>query len=192
MKRNCVFASLGVLCFGLISGARGELDLSPQLEEFKMEGVTMSQLAFANGARDRATYQPPAAWKYYGTKESLDLLPEGAAQAKAKISRWPGEGEFTFDPESCKELTQQFIRMLPEGSEQVKVEAEELNPLQINAKPTYLVELSYAYYGAKFRGYFLLLQRKPEALGFRLLCRAADYEKLRGEFQRSLYTWQNL
>ena len=82
--------------------------------------------------------------------------------------------------------------MLQEGSEQVKGEAEEINPLQINTKPTYLVELSYAYYGAKFRAYFLLLQRKPEALSFRLLCRAADYEKLRGEFQRSLYTWQNL
>ncbi len=192
MTRICVFASLGVFCCGLITGARGELDLSPQVEEFNLEGVKMSQLAFANGARERATYQPPAAWKYYGTKESLDLLPPSAAQAKAKINWWPGEGEITFDPESCKELTQQFIRMLPEGSEEVKVEAEELSPLQINTKPTYLVELSYAYYGARFRGYFLLLQRKPEALAFRLMCRAADYEKLRGEFQRSLFTWQNL
>ncbi len=175
-----------------MAGARAELDLSPQVEDFNMEGVKMSQLAFANGANQRATYQPPAAWKYYGSKESLDLLPEGAAQAKAKISKWRGEGDVAFDPASCKELTKQFIGMLPEGSEQVKVEAEELNSLQINSKPTYLVELSYTYYGAKFRGYFLILQRKPEALGFRLMSRAADYEKLRGEFQRSLFTWQNL
>ena len=83
--------------------------------------------------------------------------------------------------------------MLPEGSEQVKVEAEELNPLQINSKQTYLVELSYAYYGAKFRGLLPPFATQAGSALFPAACVGRPTTKsLRGEFQRSLYTWQNL
>ena len=63
MNSHWLLTGLFLFCFGLITGARGELDLSPQLEEYQMDGVKMSQLAFANGATERATYQPPAAWQ---------------------------------------------------------------------------------------------------------------------------------
>jgi hypothetical protein len=191
-RKRILLSSLSLFFLGMVSDGRAELDLSPQPQQFDMEGVKMPQLAFANGEKERVTYQPPANWKYMGSKEGLDLLPEEAAQARAKVTKWSSEAEVSFDEENCKVLTKGVLALLPEGSEQIRVESEEHNPLQIDGKQTYVVEVSYTYYGAKFRGYFLLLQRKPEALSFRLICRAADYDKLRVEFQRSLCSWQNL
>lgn len=182
----------GVLFISVSSGAPAELNLSPQLESYELEGIKRSQLAFDMGGGKKATYEAPASWNYAGSKDSLDLLPQEFAQAKAKVTKWPNPPALSFEVEGRKQLTQRLIGMLPEGSEQIKVQSEELNPLQIDGKQTYLVQLSYIYYGAKFACYSLLLDRSPEALCFRLSCRAADYEKLRDAFQRSLYTWQNL
>ena len=70
--------------------------------------------------------------------------------------------------------------------------SEESNPLQIDGRQTYLVELSYTYYGEKYGCYCLVADRKPEPITFRLTCRKSDYEKLRALFHRSLFSWQNL
>jgi hypothetical protein len=172
--------------------ALSALDFSPQLEAFNMEGIKMSQLVFSNGTKEKAMYQPPVGWKYAGDQNSLDLTPEDVTQARATITKWPATTPVSFGPEGRKQLVQQFISMLPEGNQEVKVESEELNPLKINGKQTYLVELTYTNYGARFSSYSLLLDRRPEAICFRLTCRAGDYEKLREAFRRSLYSWQNL
>lgn len=176
----------------LASAARANLDLSPQEDSFELDGMRISQLAFSTGNRLKATYQPPRAWKYAGGSEYLELQPDGVAQVKARISKSPAFPNVSFDAEGRKRLTEQVIASLPEGSEQVKVVSEELNPLQIDGKQTYLVELSYVYYGERFSCYSLLLDRVPEMLTFRLNCRESSYQALRAEFHRSLYSWQNL
>lgn len=185
---------LGVSALWLAArpAAEAELNLSPRLDPYDQEGIKMSQLAFETGATLKATYQPPADWKYAGNKDSLDLLPGNAEQAKATVTKWPPSPEISLEAEGRKALTDRLAALIPEGSEQVKVQSEALNPLQVDGKQTYLVELSYIYYGTKFACYSLLLDRKPEPLCFRLICREADYEKLKEAFQRSLYTWQNL
>jgi hypothetical protein len=183
-------AIVGLLFFVSISAADAELDLSPKLELFELEGVKLPQLAFSNGTSHEAIYRPPADWKYSGGKDYLDLLPQNLAQAKAKVAKWLSP--FSFDPEGLKQLTQRFVESLPEGSEQVKVQSEELNPLQIDGHQTYLVQITYVYYGEKYACYALLLDRKAGPLSFRLICRAADYDNLREAFQKSLYSWQNL
>lgn len=185
---------LGVsaLLLAALPTARAELNLSPQIDSFDQEGIKMTQLAFNTGGTREATYQPPADWKYSGTKDSLDLLPEGTAQAKATVTKWPASPELSLEAGGQKALTARFSALLPEGSEQVKVQAEASNPLQIDGQQTYLVELTYTYYGTKFACYSLVLDHKREPLFFRLICRESDYEKLKTAFQRSLYTWQNL
>ncbi|MGI8431310.1 MAG: hypothetical protein ACR2MW_03335 [Chthoniobacterales bacterium] len=173
-------------------GARAELNLSPQLEAYEQEGIKMSQLGFDTGGGKKAIYQPPPDWKYSGGKDSLELLPGNALQAKATVTKWAPNPEISLEEEGRKALTGRMVAMLPEGSEAVKVQAETLSSLQIDGKPTYLVETTYTSYGSKFACYSLLLDRKPEPLFFRLICREADYEKLKEAFQRSLYSWQNL
>jgi hypothetical protein len=185
-------AIAGLLLVLLGPAAYAELDLSPWLEPYELEGVKMSQLTFNTGTNTKATYQPPRDWKYSGGKDQLDLQAPGLAQAMAKVTKWSPASAIAFDVEGRRQLTERMIGSLPKGSENVKVKSEELNPLQISGKQTYLVELTYTYYGEKFASYSLILERKPEVICFRLSCRESDYQALRNTFQKSLYTWQNL
>ena len=185
-------AALGLAGSLLAPVSLASLDLSPQQETFDLDGMKMSQLAFNTGGKARATYQPPFAWKCSGGRDYLELHPDGMAQVKARVSKSPASPEVTFDAAGCKRLTEKVITSLPEGSDQIEVLAEELNPLQIDGKRTFLVELSYVYYGERFACYSLFLDRVPEMLTFRLNCRESNYQALRAEFHRSLYSWQNL
>ncbi len=182
-------AVLALSGFLLVPASRADLDLSPQPDSFELDGITMSQLAFNTGNRTKATYQPPRAWKYSGGRDFLELQPGAVAQVKARVSKSPAS---PFDAGGRKRFTEKVVASLPEGSEQVKILAEELNPLQIDGKQTFLVELSYVYYGERFACYSLFLDRAPEMLTFRLSCRESNYPALREEFHRSLYSWQNL
>lgn len=185
-------AAIGLTLAASMPAALAGLDLSPQVQSYELEGIPMSQLAFNNGAMGKATYQPPRDWKYSGGSDRFELQPGNKAQTKASLSKWPSSPAISFDPQGLAQLNERIIGMLPEGSEQVKVLAAELNPLQIDGKPTYLVEVSYVFYGERFCSYSLLLDRTPEPLFFRLSSRESDYATLREAFQRSLYTWQNL
>ena len=152
----------------------------------------MWQLTFTSGTSKKATYQPPPGWKYSGGRDSLDLQPPNIAQATAVITKLPSTNRFSFDEEGRKQLRERAIASLPQGSQQAKITSDELNPVQIDGKQTYLIEMNYVFFGQKFACYSLMLDRKPEAVSFRFSCREADYQQLRDAFQRSLFTWQNL
>ncbi|HEX4665761.1 MAG TPA: hypothetical protein VH207_04100 [Chthoniobacterales bacterium] len=169
-----------------------DLDLSPRADSYELEGVSMPQLSFYTGTNKDATYQPPSDWSYSGGHDHLDLQPEGINQAMARISKWPAEPALAFDSEGLVQLRQRIIALLPQDSVEVEVRSEEMNPLQIDGKQTYLVELSYTCYGERYACYCLVLDRKPKPICFRLTCRESDYEALRPAFHRSLFTWQNL
>lgn len=196
VRRQCLGVTLVAITrlFVVLPGptARAELDLSPQLEPYEVDGIKTSQLAFATGTSDKATYQPPRDWKCSGGKDQLDLQPAVLAQVTAKVTKLSPAPAIAFDAEGRRRLTERIIGFLPAGSEQVRVESEELNPLQISGKQTYLIEVSYTFYGEKFSSYTLILDRKPEPLCFRLSCRESQYQPLRQAFHKSLYSWQNL
>ncbi len=181
-----------LIFLGLCGSVLAGLDLSPRLESYELDGVKMSQLTFGTGTQSKASYQPPADWKYSGGKDHLDLQPPALAQAKAKISQLSIGTVLSFDGTGRQRLREEAILSLPRGSQEVEVTSEELNPLQIDGKQTYLVELTYTFFGEKFACYSLFLNRQPEALSFRLSCRAKEYPELRQAFHKSLYTWQNL
>jgi len=183
---------LGFSSLVLSPAATAGLNLSPRSESFELDGVKISQLSFQSEADSRATYQPPLGWKFSGTRDVLELTPENISQAQAKIAKVPAGSAVRFDEEGLKELRDETINSLPEGSQQVAITNLELNPLQIEQNQTYLVELTFTFFGEKFACYSLTLGRQPEAISFRLTCRQKDYSELRRVFQQSLFTWQNL
>ncbi|MGH8092244.1 MAG: hypothetical protein ACREIF_02055 [Chthoniobacterales bacterium] len=193
MSRNVVLSAAISSLILVTSGGRanGELNLSPESELFELDGMKLSQLTFNNGASGKASYQPPRNWKYAGGKDELDLRPPNLSQANVKITKVASQS-FSLDDQGREELKQATLRSLPEGSQDIEVMSEELDPLQIDGKHTYLVEASYLFFGEKFVCYSLILDRKPEAMKFRLSCREKDYQELRAAFARSLYSWQNL
>jgi hypothetical protein len=175
-----------------VPALHAELNLTPQREEFSHDGVKMWQLRFETGTNKKATYNPPPGWVYSGGSNHLDLRPEGKTQFRVIIAQEKPEELIPFDDEGRKALTEQALRALPQGSEQTRVETQALSPLQINGKETYLIELSYTYYGEKFARYCLLLNLKEKRLRFELTCRESDYKELSQAFQKSLYSWRNI
>lgn len=188
-SRRFLLASLATF---IPAVAMAELDFSPRADTYELDGISMPQLSFHTGSNKDATYGPPPNWKCTGGRDYLDLQPDRATQAKARISKWPAEPALSFDPEGLAQLKQRILASLPEGSTEVELLSEEQNPLQIDGRQTYLVELNYTYYGERYVCYCLVLDRKPEPISFRLSCRESDYEKLRSDFHRSLFSWQNL
>jgi len=198
MKRRLVrdpgllWGILGFASLFLGHSVTAELNLSPRLESFELDGVKISQLTFQSGGDSPATYQPPPGWKYSGGRDALELAPENISQARAQIAKIPASSLVTFDEEGLKRLRDDTINSLPQGSEQVAITNVELNPLQIERNQTYLVELTFTFFGERFACYSLILDRQPEAFSFRLTCRQKDYSDLRQMFHKSLFTWQNL
>lgn len=194
MKAPAIFLQFfsPALSLFLPVAALAELDLSPRAESYELEGIAMPQLSFYTGTNKDATYQPPSNWSYSGGQDHLDLQPDGISQAKARISKWPAEPALAFDSEGVVQLRQRILALSPQDSVDVEVRSEEMNPLQIDGKQTYLVELSYTCYGERYASYCLILDRKPKPICFRLDCRESDYQALRPAFHRSLFTWQNL
>jgi hypothetical protein len=184
-------ALLIAVCFPVMT-AMAELDLSPQPEEFELDGIKIPQLAFQNGNLAKVSYQPPRDWKYSGSKDQLLLQPEQVSQASAKITKLPEAEVINFDNPGKEELRQEALRSLPDGYQHPEVSSEQVDAFQINGLHTYLVELKYTFFGEKFACYSMTVNRKPHSLNFRLICRERDYPDLRKAFEKSLYTWQNL
>lgn len=169
-----------------------QLNLSPTKEDFELDGVRLSHLAFQNGARQKATYQPPAGWLYSGGTNELKLQPPGKTQAEALITKIGPDRAVSFAAADREKLRQRAIEALPEGSSEIKVQEPQLNVLQISGKDSCLLEVSYTAFGEKFRRYFLLLNVSEGQLRFQLTCRERDYDELVQAFQKSLYSWQHL
>ena len=175
-----------------ITTALGDLNLSPQKEEFELEGVKMWHLTFDTGLNQKATYQPPDGWLYSGSTNQLTLQPPGKNQTQVAITKTPLKAPASLDGKTRKKLTEEALASVPKGSEQQKIESEEANPLRISGKDTYLVQLTYTFYGEKFSRYCLFLNSKSYQLRFQLTCRESDYKELSKAFQKSLYTWQHI
>ncbi len=185
---------LAISCLLLIPVAptRADLNFVPQREEFSLDGVKMWHLAFETGLNDKATYRPPEGWLYSGSADQLDLQPKGRNQAQATITKIPLKESTPLDEKGRKKLAEEALKSLPSGSEHQKIESEETNALRISGNDTYLLQLTYTFYGEKFKRYSLFLNLKQFQLRFQLTCRESDYSELSKAFQASLYSWQHL
>jgi hypothetical protein len=176
----------------LATALHAELNLSPQRQEFDLEGVTMEQLVFDTGEAQKASYQPPVGWLYHGKGDRLDLQPPGKSRAQAAVIRTTTKQPLGFEQENRKKFAEAVVQSLPPESENVKIEAEENNPLKIDGHETYLIHVSYTYSRERFSRLWILLNRSNEQLRFQLTCADRDYTELARSFQKSLYSWRHL
>ena len=188
MVRSLIHAVIAAL---LIVSARAELQLTPSVVQYELDGVKLKQLAFSDGAK-QVTYQAPRGWEYSGSATQLTLRPPNKPQGEATITRIPLPQPGSFDDESLKKLVTEAVASVPKGSENVTVVSQEKNPLLINRKETFLMTLAYNFYGASYSRSILFLNRGNEQIRFQLTCHQADFNELQKAFLGSQYSWQNL
>ena len=174
-----------------IVSARAELQLTPKVVEYKADGATLKHLEFSDGGKT-VTYQSPRGWDCAGSASQLTLRPPNKAQVEATITRVPLPQPGSFDEESLKKLVSDAVALVPKGSENVSVVSQEKNPLLIQGKETFLITLSYTFFGQKYGRSILFLNRGNEQIRSQLTCRAADFDELHRVFFHSQFTWQNL
>jgi hypothetical protein len=190
MVRALILGLAGSLSL-LIASARADLDLTPKLSHYELDGVKFQQLAFSDGSKI-VTYAPPRGWDYSGSATQLTLRPPGKSQAEATIKKIALSQPASFDEETVKKLVQEAIASVPPGSTDIQLVSQEKNPLMIERKETFLVTLSYNLYGAAYNRSILFLNRGVEQIQFQLSCRRADFTALQAAFLDSQHSWQNL
>jgi hypothetical protein len=171
--------------------ASADLLLMPRVAEYKGDGVTFKRLEFPDAGKT-VTYQSPRGWEFSGTSTQLTLRPPHKLQAEATITRVPLSQPGNLDEESLKKLLSDSIALVPQGSENISTVSQEKNRVMIEYKETFLITLSYTFYGQKYGRSILFLNRGNEQIRFQLTCHEADFEELHRAFLRSQYTWQNL
>ncbi len=174
-----------------VTSAQAELQLTPTISEYQLDGVKFKLLAFPDGGR-HATYQPPTGWEYFGSANKLTLHPLGKTQAEATITRVGSAQPVTLNDESCRRLAEESLATIPKGSSGATVISQEKNPLKISGNDTFQVVLRYNLLGQIFQRSILFLNREHDQMRFQLVARDNDFRGLQQSFQSSLCSWANL
>jgi hypothetical protein len=181
-----------ILCGAFfIATARAQLQLTPRVAEYKGDGATLKHLEFYDGGKT-VTYGPPTGWEYSGSSTRFTLRPPKTPQAEGTIVSIKLSHPAIFDDETMKTLTAEVLASVPGGSTNVTLVSQEKNPLLIARKETFLVIVSYTFYGESYQRSMMFLNRGNEQLRFQFVSRAADFKALQAAFQGSHFTWQNL
>ena len=175
-----------------IASARADLQLSPKVSESWVDGAKIKFLAFSDGSGKDVTYGPPTGWEYSGSSTRFTLHPPNKPQAEGTIARINLSQPAVFDDETMKKLTAEVLASVPGGSTNVTLVSQEKNPLLIARKETFLVIVSYTFYGENYQRSMMFLNRGNEQVRFQFVSRAVDFKDLQAAFQRSHFTWQNL
>jgi hypothetical protein len=172
--------------------AQAQLQLTPKISSYEADGVKSKLLVFSDGGGKEITYTPPRGWEYAGSATKFTLRPPGKPQAEGAIVRMSLNQPAVFDDETIKKLAAEVLASAPGGSTNVTLVAQEKNPFLIAQKETFLVVVSYNFYGENYQRSTIFLNRGNEQLRFQLVSRAADFKNLQVAFQASQLTWQNL
>ena len=189
MVRALILTLSGLL---FIASARADLQLTPRIFRYELDGVKFKQLAFSDGGGKEITYAPPRGWDYSGSPDQLTLHPPDKLQAEATISKVSLPKLASFDDETLKKLVGEALASMPAGSTNVQLVSQEKNPLKIESKETFLVTLTYNLHGEIYSRSILFLNRGKEQIRFQLACRQTDFQELQKAFLGSQYSWQNL
>src|ERR1700680_4557519 len=175
----------------LVGNARADLQFTPKIVEYELDGVKFKHLAFSDGAKE-ITSSSPRGWGYSGNANQLTLHPPNKSQAEATISKVPLSQPANFDDETLKKLVDEALASVPKGSTDIQLTSQEKNPLMIQRKETLLLTLTYNFYGQSYSRSILFLNRGKEQIRFQLTCHQADFNELQKAFLGSQYSWQNL
>lgn len=170
--------------------AQAALDLNPALQEYTAEGITFRQLCFKDGERT-VKYEVPNGWAYVALGAQLRLTPAKFERAFALLSAAPGATAQQFDAKAVEAAQKAFAASLPPTAQDVKILAEELNPLVLNGGVnTYEITATYKVSGDALITSVLFANAAEAQLNFRLTARKADFAKLHNVFRSSLLSWQ--
>jgi hypothetical protein len=176
----------------LVSIARADLQFTPRIVEYDLDGVKFKHLVFSDGGAKEISYSPPRGWDYSGSANQLTLHPPSKSQAEATISKVSLPQPASFDDETVRKLVDEALASVPKGSTDIQVTSQEKNPLMIQRKETLLLTVTYNFYGQSYSRSILFLNRGKEQVRFQLICHQADFNELQKAFLGSQYSWQNL
>jgi hypothetical protein len=171
--------------------AYADLDLAPRQQEYELEGVKLHQLVFTDGEKN-VTYSPPRNWECSGNRNRFVLHPATQSGAEGEITATKSASVENFDQATIKRLTDEVLASVPQGATNVGLVSQQLNPLLIDRKETFLVVISYDYYGQPYQRSVMFLNRKNEQIRFQLTCYRNVFRELQKAFESSHYSWQNL
>ena len=175
-----------------IASARADLQLTPKISESWVDGAKIKLLAFSDGSGKDVTYGPPTGWEYSGNSTRFSLHPPKKPQALGTITSIKLSHPAVFDDETMKTLMAEVLASVPAGSADVTLVSQEKNPLMIARKETFLIIVSYTFYGENYQRSMMFLNRGSEQVRFQFVSHAVDFRELQAAFQRSHLTWQNL
>ena len=78
-----------------------------------------------------------------------------------------------------KKLVQEVTASVPPGGTNIQLVSQEKNPLMIERKETFLVTLSYNFYGGAYSRSILFLNRGTEQIQFQLT-QASRFQRVAG------------
>ena len=189
MVSRAVILILGT--FLVVTSARSDLKLTPAVEVYEQDGVKMKHLVFFDGSQ-RVTYNPPPGWNYDGNANLLVLHSPHDARGEATIRQVRLANPESFDKESVKRLIEQALASAPKGATNVAVVSQEMNPVMIERKETFLVIIKFDSYGEPYLRSVMFLNRGNEQMLFQLTAPQSTFPETQKAFQGSHFTWQNL
>jgi hypothetical protein len=186
---HAIRISAALLCIAGL--AHADLDLTPRVQEYELEGVKMRQLVFTDGEK-LITYSPPRNWEYSGGGNRFLLHPQTQTAAEAEITVTKTPHPASFDQAGLKRLTDEVLSSIPQDATNVELVSQQLNPLLIDRKETFLVVIRYDYYSQQYQRSVMFLNRKNEQIRFQLTSYRNSFQQLQKSFEGSHYSWQNL
>ncbi len=180
------------LALVVVISAHADLRFTPRESSYELEGIKLQQLAFSDGGANQITYQQPPGWTYAGSANKLVLHPPNQSQAEGSITKINLSKPGVFDETSMKELIQEALAAVPAESTNVALVSQEKNPVLIGRKETFLVIVSYVYFGEKYERSLMFLNRGNEQVRFQFVSRSANFKDLQSAFLSSQFSWANL
>lgn len=181
-----------ILVLSFVISACAEIRFTPRESKYSVEGMEFKQLAFPDGSGHEITYQQPPGWTYSGSVAKLTLHPSGNAQAEGTISEVKLSKSVAFDEATTKELVKRSLSAVPAESTDVTLVSQEMNPVKIGGKETFLVIVTYVFYGVRYERSIMFMNRGDEQIVFQFVSPASDFKDLQRAFLASQFTWQNL
>jgi len=181
-------STVSLLLFLTTLTARGDIDLTPSVNEYVAQGIKVQQLTFKEDKR-RIEYEPPNGWKVDGGPNQLHMVPPQKNFAEAVVAVAQMTKPQPLDENTIKLLEQQFVASLPAGSQFVKIEEEVPNSVLLDGNASFEVTVSYQSMGEKFLRSAFFVNLKDTQLMFRLTARKDDFQALHREFKASMFSW---
>ncbi len=175
-----------LLLFCLLASARAGLDLTPTASVRHFNGGTFPEIRFAEDGV-AVSYEVPRGWSYSSIGPSrFRLFPSGEKEAWAEMEVTPEMKRPAFEEPSILALRKDAIKSLPEDSEGVELMDETPNPIVIDGRVTYEINLAYLHYGQTFRCSLLYADLGGETLRCRVVAPPEQFEQMRKLLHGSL------